>query len=61
MEDGETKFKMKVKNVYGRDNEERMVNEAVRIERNEGIVMNGKAEYRGSILPRVRVHRNTID
>ena len=52
---------MTVKKVYGRDNEKRMVNEAWRIETNEGIVMNGKAEYRGSILPRVRVHRNTID
>ena len=30
-EGGETEFKMQVKNVYGRDNVRRMVNEAVRI------------------------------
>ena len=56
----ETQFKMKAKNVYGRDNEKRIVNEAVRIERNEGVVMNGRAEFRGSALPRVQVHRHTI-
>ena len=50
-----------MKKVYGRDNGKRMVNEACRIDTNEGVVMNGKAEYRGSVLPRVRVHRNTID
>ena len=58
---GDTGFKMKVKKVYGRDNVRRMVNEAVRIERNEGVVMNGRAEHRRSCLPRVVVHRNTID
>ena len=50
---GDIEFKMKVKKVYGRDHVRRMVNEAVRIERNDGVVMNGRAEHRRSCLPRV--------
>ena len=46
---------------YGRDNTRRMVNEAAKIEGNDGIVMNSRNEYKQSCLPRVRVHRNTID
>ena len=59
--EGRTEFRMKVGRVYGRDNTRRMVNEAVRIEGNKGVVMNGRNEYRQSCLPRVVVHRNTID
>ena len=36
--EGETEFKMVVGRVYGRDNTRRMVNEAARIEGNEGVV-----------------------
>ena len=59
--EGETEFKMVVGRVYGRDNTRRMVNEAARIEGNDGVVMNSRNEYRQSCLPRVQVHRNTLD
>ena len=59
--EGETEFKMVVGRVYGRDNTRRMVNEAARIEGNDGVVMNSRNEYKQSCLPRVVVHRNTID
>ena len=60
-EKGETEFKIVVGRVYGRDNTRRMVNEAARIEGNEGVVMNSRNEYKQSCLPRVVIHRNTID
>ena len=59
--EGKTKFTMKIRRIYGRDNTRRMVNEAAEIEGNDGIVMNSRNEYKQSCLPRVRVHRNTID
>ena len=52
---------MVVGRVYGRDNTRRMVNEAAKIEGNEGVVMNSRNEYKQSCLPRVVIHRNTID
>ena len=59
--EGKTKYEMKVGRVYGKDNTRRKINEAGRIEGNEGIVMNGRGEYRQSCLPRMAVHRNTLD
>ena len=59
--EGKTEFKMEVRRVYGKDNTRRMVNEAAEIEGNDGVVMNSRNEYRQSCLPRVQVHRNTLD
>ena len=59
--EGKTEFNMEVRRVYGRDNSRRMTNEAVEIEGNEGVVMNSRNEYRQSCLPRVQVHRHTIE
>ena len=54
---GQTRFKMKVRRVFGRDNRRRMIDEAVRIENNKGIMMNRKGEFRSSVLPMLVVHR----
>ena len=35
----------------------RRMDETVRIERNDGIMMNRKGEFRNSVLPRLVVHR----
>ena len=59
--EGKTEFTMEVGRVYGKDNTWRMVNEAAEIEGNDGVVMNSRNEYRQSCLPRVQVHRNTLD
>ena len=59
--EGKTEFAMTVGRVYGRDNTRRMVNEVAEIEGNDGVVMNSRNEYRQSCLPRVQVHRNTLD
>ena len=40
--EGKTKVKMKVGRVYGRDNTRRKINEALRIENNEGMRLNGR-------------------
>ena len=40
--EGKTKVKMKVGRVYGRDNMRRKINEALRIENNEGVRLNGR-------------------
>jgi hypothetical protein len=59
--EGKTKYEMKVGRVYGKDNTRRKINEAGRIEGNDGIVMNGRGEYRQSCLPRMAIHKNTLD
>ena len=40
--EGKTKVQMKVGRVYGRDNTRRKINEALRIENNEGVRLNGR-------------------
>ena len=54
---GETKYTMKARRTFGRDNRTRMMDEAVRIEQNKGIMMNRKGEFRNSVLPRLAVQR----
>ena len=44
--EGKTKVQMKVGRVYGRDNTRRKINEALRIENNEGVRLNGNV-YQG--------------
>ena len=46
--EGKTEFEMQVGRIYGRDNTRRKINEAGRIEENEGVRLNGKSEYRKS-------------
>ena len=55
--EGKTEYRMTVGRVFGRDNRRRVINEAVRIEMNDGIMMNRKGEFRSSVLPRLQVHR----
>ena len=54
---GEAKYKMEARRTFGRDNRRRMMDEAVRIQMNLGIMMNRKGEFRNSVLPRLQVHR----
>ena len=59
--EGKTEFEMQVGRIYGKDNTRRKINEAGRIEGNEGVRLNGKGEYRKSCLPTMVAHRNTIN
>ena len=45
-------------NSYGRDNTTRLSNEAMRIREAIGILLNSKAEYRQTRIPRVVIEDN---
>ena len=47
---------MSVIRTFKRDNVRRMIFEAIKIVRNEGMVMNSKAEYKQALLPLMIVH-----
>ena len=50
-------FKMTVLKTYGKNNQLRKYNEAVRITNNPGVKLNSKAEYCQPSLPRLVVER----
>ena len=52
----DVKFAMNVIRTFKRDNVRRMIYEAIKIIRNEGLVMNSKAEYKQALLPLMLVH-----
>ena len=54
----DVEFKMNVLKTYGRDNETRRSNEAVRINLNKGVRLNSKAEFRQPRVPRRVMHNN---
>ena len=51
-------YRMTVLKTYGKKNQERKLNEALRISGNPGISLNSKAEYCQPSLPRLVVERN---
>ena len=57
----DVKFAMSVIRTFKRDNIRRMIFEAIKIVRNEGLVMNSKAEYKQALLPLMMVHRGPLD
>ena len=52
---------MRVVRTFKRDNVRRMIFEAVKIVRNEGLVMNSKTEYKQALLPLMELHRGPLD
>ena len=52
-------YTMTVLKTYGRDNETRKTNEAVRINFNTGVRLNSKAEYRQPTVPRLSILRSS--
>ena len=49
---------MEVTRKFGKDNMWRKIDEAIRIERQEGVTLNSKAEHNQPLLPRPRIERN---
>ena len=56
----DVEFEMNVVGTYGKDNLKMCVNEAVRIEGAEGVILNSRAEFNQPLLPRARIQRNTL-
>ena len=57
----DVRFQMRVVRTFKRDNVRRMIFEAVKIVRNEGLVMNSKTEYKQALLPLMELHRGPLD
>ena len=53
------KYEMKAMKKFGKDNmRRRKIHDAIRIERQEGVTLNSRAEHNQPLLPRPRINTN---